>query len=165
MDGPDTTVDSVGTQDQIRVRPRVERFDFHAVAEVDAQLAAAIAEDPEQGGAGESAEPVPRRRQALAAVVDVDVIPVMERAGDRLVAGGVGYRELFERGVGKDDAEAEGVVGPVPFEHDHFVPRVGPLHEDGEVESGGSAPHADDLHARFTPRRDPTRPPRGRPRR
>src|SRR5256886_13003384 len=57
------------------------------------------------------------------------------------------FRERVLRGVGEDDAEAEGRLQRVPLEHRDVVRGVRPLHLDREVEPGRSATHHDDPHA------------------
>ncbi len=49
--------------------------------------------------------------------MDLDIVPICEIVADRRVARLVGGLEGVERLVGKDDAEAEGVVGLVALEH------------------------------------------------
>ena len=59
---------------------------------------------------------------------------------DDLVVGlAVGLREVLERGVREDHAEAEGVVGPVALDHGDLVVRIGLLHQERQVEAGRSA--------------------------
>ena len=65
----------------------------------------------------------------------------IERRRLRVAALHVGVR-----GVGEDHAPSEGVVGLVALDDGDLVRRVRLLHEEGEVESGGSAADAGDVH-------------------
>ena len=97
-----------------------------------------------------------------AAVVDLDVVPARGGRGHRRVGLGVGLADVLQRLVGEHDAEAEGVLEPVPLVHRDLVGRVVALEQDGEVEAGG--PRADDRdlhraagsHAGATSRRRPS---------
>src|SRR6185503_14431244 len=94
--------------------------------------------------AAEAVAPGSRRR---AAEVDVDVVPVMEAAGDRGVRGRVRRAEVLHRAVGKDDAPAEGVVRAIALVDVDPRPRQGPAEQDGGVEACRPAAEADDaLH-------------------
>ena len=112
-----------------------------------AERRAAPLENVEQELARHAGEAVARRGQHLAPVVDVDVVPVGEALGDLLRRLAVGLRKPLERRVGEDDAEAEGVVGPVALDDDDVVGGVRLLHEQGEIEPRRTTADADDLHA------------------
>jgi hypothetical protein len=82
----------------------------------------------------------------LTAVVDIDIVPVREGAGDLGVRLAVGLREVVQGRVGEDHAESEGVVGTVPLHHGDVVRGIGLLEEDRQVEAGRSRTDGDDLH-------------------
>ena len=71
---------------------------------------------------------------------------MMEGSGHLFVRRPVGRGEVLQRGVGKDDPEAEGGVEGVPLQHADVVRRIGALHEDGEVQARGPAADAHDPH-------------------
>src|SRR5262245_47126208 len=115
----------------------------------DPEFRAPLLEDAEQALALDAAETMAAGRRGRAAEVDVDVVPVVEAARDRLVRGRVGHAEVLHRPVGEHDAPAEGVVGAVALIDLHAGPRQGLPEEDGGVEARGPAPEADDaLHGR-----------------
>ena len=61
---------------------------------------------------------------------------------------GIVGREVLDGLVGEDDAPAEGDAGRVALEHLDLVRGVAKLHRDREIEAGGPAADAGDLHAR-----------------
>ena len=126
-------------------RGRIGHFDTEA--EVYLQVTGAASQDAEQGSPFDSGEAVPGRGDDRAAIVDVDVLPSGQGAGHLLGRLGIGLRQILLRCFGKHHAEAERIVHPVSLEHQHFVAGVGPLHQDGEVETGRSAPDNVNLHA------------------
>ena len=150
--GADQAVDAVGGQHQIGVAIRREIGDVGLEPQGHAQLGAASLEDVEQGLARHPREPVAGGGQNLALIVDVDVVPVREGAGDRLAGGPVGLDEGVERGVGEDHPEAEGVVGPVALDDGDVVAGIGLLHQQGEVEPGRTAADRDDPPASIVPK-------------
>jgi predicted DsbA family dithiol-disulfide isomerase len=79
----------------------------------DTELAAALLQDAEQPLALDAAEAVAARARHRAAVMDVDVVPVVEIAGDRGVRGLIRGAEVLHRAVREHDAPAEGVVRAV----------------------------------------------------
>ncbi len=89
-------------------------------------------------------KPLPPIRCRGALEVDLDVVPVDELVGDRRVALRVVALEIVERLVGEDDAEAEGVADQVPLVDGDVDERRRLLHQDREIEPGGSG--ADDRH-------------------
>src|SRR5262249_49791199 len=76
----------------------------------------------------------------------VDVAPVGETSADHLVRGDVVRLEGVERLVGKDHAEAEGVVRAVPLVDRDVPARPGFLRKQREVEAARPAADHRDLH-------------------
>ena len=111
----------------------------------DAATPAAL-QNIEQDLARHACEAVAGRGQDLAAVVDVDVVPVREMARDLGVAFAIGLGHVLERRVGEHDPEPEGVVGPVSLDDGDVVGGVRLLHEQAEVEPGRAPPDRDDPH-------------------
>ena len=119
-------VDAVGRDDQVGVAESecVESTTSRtlgAESEIDAQLAARGAGESEQLAARDAAEAVAARRDATTVDEDVDVVPVREIVGDRAERRLVGSPEILEGLVGKHDAPAERVVGPVSLENGDLV--------------------------------------------
>ena len=152
-------VHAVGRQDQVGVGVRREVGDLDLELELHAEVRATPLQEVEERLPGHPREAVPGRGHDRAAVVDLDVVPVGERADDLLVGLAVGLRESLEGRVGEHHAESEGVVRAVPLEDGDVVLGVGLLHERGEVESRRPAADADDLHRRASPgrRRPPSK--------
>jgi len=146
---PRATVDAVGGDHEVGIREnRVVRYFLLEMVD-HPELRAPLLQDAEQALALDAAEAMAAGRRGRAAVVDVDVVPVVEAARDCLLRGCVGRTEVFHRAVGEHDAPAEGVVGPVALVDLHARLRQGLAEEDGGVESRGPAPEADDaLHGR-----------------
>ena len=149
---PHAAVHPIGGEHEIGAGVRLLRLDFHAAPKIDAECARPRLQNLEEGGAGEAAEPVSGRREPVAPVVDVDVVPVVEGPHDRLVAVAVRGGEFLQRGVGEHDAEAVGVAGAVAFEDDDIVRRIRALHQDPEVQAGRPASDADDPQRSLSPR-------------
>ncbi len=116
---------------------------------LDAERLAARLQDFQQALAADAAEAVAAGGDRAALEVDVDVVPVVERSGDRVRSLGVGDREVAERLVGEHDAPAERVAGPVALDDPHRVPRVRLLEQQRGVEPRRAA--ADARHAHVPP--------------
>src|SRR5690606_9180041 len=125
-----------------------------------AQLLAARLQDVEQALAADADETVAAGADALALEMDFDVVPVVERIADFAGADGIGRLQVAHGGVGKHHAPAEGVVGAVAFDDHDLVGRVVQLHEQPEVQAGGTSAYADDIHGNLASvhaRRKPAR--------
>ena len=138
-------VDAVGADHEVGVQVRLRVGHPRLEVEADAQIAAAPMQQHEQRSSRQPGEAVPGRLQTTAPVVDVDVVPVMEPLLDRAQRRGVGVGDLLQRGVREDDAEAEGVVGPVAFEDRDVSRGVVLLEEQRGEEAAGPAPDDVDL--------------------
>jgi hypothetical protein len=146
---PGAAVDAVGRDDEVRLVARGCRLVVLHVGlehELHAQFLAALLQDVQQALAADAAEPVAAGRDALALEEDVDVVPVIERLQDAARRRLVGRDEVRERLVGEYDAPTERVVRPVAFDDDDAVRRILLLHQQGEVQAGGPAADADDVH-------------------
>ncbi len=147
----DRAVDAVGGDDEIRVA-EPEGGEVGVVAhlgleaDVDAHVARALLEDGEQPLARDPAEAVSAGSDRDALEVDVDVVPVGEVVGDRLVGGRIGVAEVLERLIGEDDAPPEGVVGPIALEHGDPMRGIRALEQEREVETRRSTADRHDLH-------------------
>ncbi len=122
-------------------------FDLGLEAQRHAQRQRPLLQQVQQPLAPDAAEPVAGRDDALAAIVDRDVVPIGEMLADRGCAHGIVGREIVERLIGQHHPPAEGVVGPVALEHRDVVRGVAPLHADREVEARRAAAEARNLHA------------------
>jgi len=87
----------------------------------------------------------------LALEVNVDIVPVIEAAGDRIVRRPVRVLEALHRLVREHDAPAEGVIRAVALVNLDPRLRQGLLEEDGGVEAGRPAADADDSPQRSLP--------------
>ena len=92
-------------------------------------------------------KPCPDEVMHLAAIMDVDVVPMRELVGDDLRRCGIVGGQVLDRLVGEDHAPAEGHAGRVALEYLDLVRRVAKLHRDREIEAGRPAADAGDLHA------------------
>ena len=147
----DDAVEAIGGDDEIGVGVGPGIDHLRADLEADPQRPAPDSEHLEQRLAREPAEPVSSGGDHEAAVVDVDVVPVREVAGHRVVRLGIGRGEVVLRRVGEDDAEAERILEPVALENGDLVAGMRLLHQDAEIEGRGPAPDADDLHLMSCP--------------
>ena len=117
----------------------------------DAELGAPLLQDAEQALPLDAAEAVAAGGRDRAAVVDVDVVPVVEAAGDGRVRGRVRRGEALHGAVREHHAPAEGVVRPVALVDLDPGARQGLAEQDGGVEPRGPAAEADDaLHPPIT---------------
>ena len=145
-----TGIDAVGDHHEVGVAHRgIERRDLPLVLDADAERARAPAQDLEQLRARAAAESVATDAVARAAEMDLDVVPIGEVADDRAVALGVVGLKRVEGFVGKDDAEAECVVGPVALEDGDAQVRPCLLREDREIKAGRASADHVNLHARL----------------
>ena len=144
-------VDAVGGDHQVGFGESRVVLDLVLEMMLDAELPAPLLEEAEQALALDAAEAVAAGGRGRAAVVDVDVVPVVEAAGDCRVRGRVGGAEVLHRAVGEHDAPAEGVVGPVALVDLHAGPRQRLAEQERRVQARRPAAHADDaLHAGIT---------------
>ena len=128
--------------------PRELRFvvDVAVEHELDAEGFAAVLQDVEEALATDAAEAVAPGGDRASLEVDVDVVPVVERAGDGIGRLGVSGMQVVERRVGKHDAPPEGVVRPVALDDPDDVARVGALEQQRRIETGWSTSDTEDAH-------------------
>ena len=138
-------VEAVGRDDQVGIDVRVVD-DLGLVADRDAQLLAARAQDVQQLAAADAAEAMPARDHGAAVDVDGDVVPMVEGLQDLLGGLGIGLAQRRQRLIGEHHAPAEGVAGAVALQHRDLMGGVLPLHQQGEVQAGGAAADAGDAH-------------------
>jgi NAD(P)-dependent dehydrogenase (short-subunit alcohol dehydrogenase family) len=139
-------VDAVARDDQVAALEGREVVDVVFEHDLDPELLRALLEEQQKGTARAATEAVAADPPHVPFEVDLDVVPVGERVGDRPVARQVARLEGLQRLVGEDDAEAERVVGPVALvDRD---PRVGPTRfdQDGRVQPRRAAAEDRDLH-------------------
>ena len=143
----DEAVDAVRRHDQIGVFELLEIGDFPREMELDAEFPAARVEDHQQRAALGAAKAMSGRSHRLAVEMEVDLIPVGEFARDRSIGRRVIVHQIVQRLVGKDDAEAERVVGLVTLIDGDVVVRKALLHQQSKVKPAGTAADDHDLHA------------------
>jgi len=149
----DPAVHSVRRDDKIDVHEAVfgERaivVQVHAEAYLGAQLLRPVLKHAEQLRPRDPAETVAAGGDGAATDVHVDVVPVGEPLGDRAIARLVGRTQVAQGLIGEDHAPAVGGIRRVSFQHDHPVPGIGALHQEGEIEAGRASADHGDLHAR-----------------
>ena len=140
-------VGAVGRDDQIVVAVAVGALELGLELQGDAQRTRPVLQDVEQALAADAAEAVARRAGDGAAVEDGDVVPVDERAPDRVGALGIAGVEIDEGLVRQHHAPPEGVVRPVALDDDDLVAGLAPLHGDREVEPGRSPAETGNAHS------------------
>src|SRR4029453_17127270 len=131
----------------VGARPHGGIDHFGGECERHAETARPPLENAEQLLPAQAGEAVAGRLQDFPPVVDIDVIPVCKRLGDLGMGDRVGFQKIVQSGVGKDDTEAESVVGAVALDDGDLVPGIGPLHQDREIQARRAAADRDDLHA------------------
>src|SRR6202167_6721968 len=107
-----------------------------------AEVGAALLEDLEQPLPAQRREAVTATGDHLVPVVHVDVVPAGELTGHGRVDKGVSVLDAAEGLVGEDHAEAERVVGGVPFPDADLLVRIELTGQRGEVEAARYAPDA-----------------------
>jgi hypothetical protein len=149
-------IGAVGGDHQIIVAPaRVGGIALGLEMENDPKLARPVLQDFQKPLAADADETVARRGDALAPVMDVDIVPMREFVGDDLRRHRIVGGQILDRLVGKDDPPAEGHSGRVALEHLDLVLRVRKLHRDREIETRRAAADAGDLHLNPPERQSP----------
>ena len=146
---PDAAVEPVGGDDEIRCEctRRLDIVpDLGLEYELDAERLAALLQDVEEALAADAAEAMTAGRDRRAAKMDVDVVPMVERAGDLGRRRRVGRLEVAHRVVGEHHAPAERVVRAVALDDANDVAGVCLLEQQREIEAGGAAADAKDSH-------------------
>src|SRR5256714_7282464 len=141
---PDARIAAVRDHDQIGIGELGGVVDLALEAHADAELAAAVLQDVEERHARAAAKAVAAGAQRFPFVNHIHIAPVGEAPPDALVGDEVVRLEGVERLVGKDHAEAEGVVRAVPLVHGDVPARPGLLREQREVQP--ARPAADHGH-------------------
>src|SRR5215469_6231779 len=111
-----------------------------------AEAGAALLEDLQQPPAADRREAVPATGDHPVAVMHVDVIPAGELAFHGRVDLRLGVLDSAQRLVGEHHAEAERVVGRVPFPDGDLVSGAELLSQRGQVQPAGTAAHDSDSH-------------------
>ena len=144
-------IEPVGADHQVGIGVRGGISHLGPDLDAHAQLLAATSQHAQQRLPRQTAEAVAARGDHEAAVVDVDIVPVREVAGHRVVRVGIGSREVVLRRVGKNDAEPKCVLEPIALEDRDVVLGMGLLHQDAEVQRRGPAADRDDPHLMSCP--------------
>ena len=138
-------IDTVRADDQVGVDV-FQIVDFVRIQCFDPDFVAAPLQNLQQFHAPAAAEPVAGRAHGLAVQDEVDLVPIGELTGDRVVTFRIAGQKMIQRLVGKHHTEAERVVRAVALVDRHVVGRPGFLGEKGEVEPAGPAPDDGDAH-------------------
>jgi hypothetical protein len=140
-------IDAVGTDHQVVfLRIVVGVLEFGGELQLDAEFQRPRLEDLQQLQAPDAAEAVPARNDATVLEEDVDVVPMVEIALDFSDHARIVMAEAVHGLVGKHDAPAEGAVRLVALDHGDVACRIGLLHQDREVQAGGSPAQTYDAH-------------------
>ena len=142
----DARVDAVAGDHQIGVREIQVGFGLGLEEEVNAQLLTARLQDVEQLFPADADKAVAARADHRALEVQLDVVPVVERALDLRGADRVTAPHVVHRGVGEHDPPAEGVVRLVALDHGDLVAGLLQLHQQAKVQAGRAAADAHDVH-------------------
>ncbi len=146
--GADLRVKAVGRNDQIMGLGKARRaFDLGLELQLDAERASPLLQQDQELLASDAAEAMAGRDNALAAIIDGDVVPIGEVRSDRFGTDGIVGGEIGERLVGEHDAPAEGVVGPIALDDGDVMRRIAQLHADREIKARRAATDARNLHA------------------
>ncbi len=143
----DLRVDAVAGDHQVCVGEVGVGVDLGVELQLHAEFLAARLQDVEQLLAPDADEAMAAAADVAALELELDVVPVVEGLLDGRGGGRVPLPHVVHGGVGEDHAPAEGVVGLVALDHGDVVARIELLHQQPEVQPGGAAPDADDLHA------------------
>ena len=144
----DLAVQPVRGNDQIVIRGiafRAAEFGFKP--HVHAQFAGAILQQGQHLLASDPGKAMPARHVAMAVADHGDIVPVDEIVADRLRRLRIVALHPFQRVIRQHDAPAEGVIGPVAFQHRDLMRGVAQLHRDREIQTRGPAAEAENLHA------------------
>jgi len=136
MTGADGAVDAVGGNDQIGTGETAVVVGVGLVLDPHAQAFGALLQDIEQAPPVNAAHAVAAGDDHLAAVVDVDIVPVAKAGEDVAVRLGVGFAQVVQRGIREHHPEAEGVVRAVALENGDLMARIRKLHQDGKIQPG-----------------------------
>src|SRR4051794_39954837 len=107
--------------------------------EFHAERFTAMLEDVQQALAADAAETVTAGRDGASLEMDIDVVPAIEGARDFGSGIRIGRSKVAKCLVGKDDAPSERVVGTIALDDANMVASVRPLHQQRQIEAGGSA--------------------------
>ncbi len=116
--------------------------------EFDTEFATAVLQNQEQLFALKTAEPVANRADDLATDVSVDRVPMGKVLAYRGKGHRIGSLKIAERGIGKDDAETERVIGSIALVDDNLMTFVGKFEQDAEIQARRAASDASDTHFR-----------------
>src|SRR5215472_3627581 len=145
---PDRAVDTIGADQQIAiVTQSINIGDLMIEEQSDAELLRTLLQDLEQPQPRDAGEAVSVNGDLLVAVNDIDIIPGGKLPSDRCMRLSIDGAQVAERAARENHAPAEGTVRSVAFEDRDLVGGTGSLHEDGEVETCGTATDDVDLHS------------------
>ena len=114
--------------------------------QVNAELQAAVLQDIEQPLAADAAKTMAARSHAPALEEHLDIVPVVKGVADQFRADRVGGLQVGQRLVRQHHAPAEGVERAVALDDGDLMRRVLQLHQQAEIQTGGAAAQAKDVH-------------------
>src|SRR5690606_6855648 len=91
-------------------------------------------------------KPMAAATHAAALVMDLDIVPMIERIADLARGNRIGLFQVFQGCIGKDHAPAERVIRAVALHNRHIVSRIGKLHQQTEIQAGRPSSYAHDFH-------------------
>ena len=143
---PDRAVETVAGDDQVAVVVRRLARNLGLEDQPYAELLAALLQDVQQPLPADAAKAMATRGDRPSLEVHIDVIPVTERSENFAVRLRIRGVEVAQRLIREHDTPAEGVVRAIALDDRYIVSRVGPLHEQRQVQAGGPPSDADDAH-------------------
>ena len=147
---PNGAADPVRPYDEIGVQVELRVASLGLKVEPDSRLLTPALQDEQQFSARDARKAMSGGLQAAALVMNVDVVPVVKALRNRPVGFGVSAGDFGQGVVGKDHAEAEGIVRAVALEDFDLTSRIRLLEQDSGEQAARAA--ADDVHFHDMPR-------------
>ena len=142
----DAGVHAVAGNDEVGIRILLVALHIGLEHQVDTQLLAARLQDVEQVLAANPHKAMAAGANPASLEQQFDIVPMVEGLLDLRRRHRVPDAHIVHGGIGEHHAPAEGVIGQVALHHRHLVRRVHLLHQQREIQAGGAATYADDLH-------------------
>ena len=139
-------VDPVAGDDEVGVGVVLVGIRVLLEHQLHVQLLATRLQNVEQLLPADAHEAVAARSDGSALEQKLDIVPVIEGLLDLIGRHVVPLAHVVHGGIGEHDAPAEGVIRLVALDHGDVMGRIELLHQQAEIQAGGAAADADDLH-------------------